>query len=123
MQNLQSLGHIPTAAASDESQLASGLAIVTSAADTLEEFNAAGLQEMEAVALNFLASSDLKVDSQGGALVYVLRSGSVALVSYYLSTIDSSPALLSHRLHGLPAFQGTKPDRTVSIDLQVTFDP
>ena len=121
LKDLQSLGHIPTEAASDESQLASGLAIVTSAADTLEEFNAAGLQEMEAVALNFLASSDLKVDSQGGALVYVLRSGSIALVSYYLSTIDSSPALLSHRLHGLPAFQGTKPDKTVSIDLPRFF--
>ena len=121
LKGLQSLGHIPPTAASDESQLASGLAIVTSAADTLEEFNVAGLQEMEAVALNFLASSNLNIDTQGGALCYVLRSGSVALVSYYLSVIDSAPALLSHRLHGLPAFQGTKQDEVIVIDLPRRF--
>ena len=121
LKDLQTLGHIPSSAASDEAQLASGLAIVTAAADTLEQFNIAGLQQMEAVALNFLASTDLHIDSEGGALCYVLRSGSVALASYYLSTIDSSPALLTHRLHGLPAFQGTKPDKVISIDLPTLF--
>ena len=121
LKGLKTLGHIPSSAASDETQLTSGLAIVTSAADTLEDFNVAGLREIESVALNFLASSDLSVDSKGGALVYVLRSGSVALVSYYLSTIDTAPALLSHKLHGLPAFQASQPDASIAIDLPRLF--
>ena len=121
MQNLQSLGHIPRDAAVDQAQLASGLAIVTAAADQVEKFNMDGLRELEAVALDFLADSDLTIDTSGGALVYVLRSGSAALVSYYLSTVESAPAFLTHRLHGLPAFHAQRSGSTVKIDLPRTF--
>ena len=121
MQDLQSLGHIPRDAAVDQSHLASGLAIVTAAADEIEKFNGAGLKELEAVALDFLADSDLTIDTSGGALCYVIRSGSAALVSYYLSTVESAPAFLTHRLHGLPAFHAQRSGSTVKVDLPYTF--
>ena len=121
LQNLQSLGHIPQKAAADQAQLSSGLAIVTAAADEVEKFNKAGLRELETVALDFLADSDLTIDTSGGALVYVLRSGSVALVSYYLSTVETAPVFLTHRLHGLPAFHAQRAGFTVKADLPHTF--
>ena len=121
MQDLQSLGHIPNNAAADQAQLSSGLAIVTAAADEVEKFNMAGLRELETVALDFLADSDLTIDTSGGALVYVLRSGSLALVSYYLSTVETAPVFLTHRLHGLPAFHAQRAGSTVKVDLPHTF--
>ena len=121
LRDLQVLGHIPAHVAEDEAQLASGLAIVSGAAQTLEHFDKGGLRQLEKVALNFLASSDLKIDTKQGGLVYVVRSGSVALASYFLSTIDTTPSLQTHRLHALPAYQGKMKGSTVSLDLPKTF--
>ena len=97
---------IPNQQVEDLKQLSSGLSVVTSAADTLQQFNKEGLNLLQQLALDFVADHRLQIDSTGGALAYVLRSGSIALVSFYLSVIDRAPSLLSHRLHGLPAFQG-----------------
>ena len=121
LQNLKSLGHIPQQAAQDQAQLASGLAVVTGAAQALEHFNKEGLKQLEKIALNFLASSDLKVDVEAGALAYVVRSGSIALISYFLSTIDTSPALQTHRLHAMPAFHGKAQGTSTALDLPRFF--
>lgn len=121
LQNLKSMGHIPKQAAKDQAQLASGLAVVTGAAQALEHFNDEGLRQLEKIALNFLASSDLKVDTEAGALAYVVRTGSIAMVSYFLSTIDSTPALQTHRLHAMPAYHGKAQGTVTALDLPQYF--
>ena len=107
LDNLRLLGHLPPGAAVTQAQLSSGLKIVSAATDTLERFNTIGLKDLEKLALDFLADSNLRIDASNGALAYVLRSGSVALVSYYLSIVDQAPAVVSHQLHALPAFYST----------------
>ena len=121
LRNLKILGHLPEDAAKDQAQLASGLAVVTGAAQALEQFNQRGLRQLEKVALNFLASSDLKIDTHQGGLVYVVRSGSIALISYFLSIVDTSPALQTHRLHPLPAFHGKAKGTSIALDLPPYF--
>ena len=121
LSNLKINGHIPDHAAQDEAQLASGLAIVTGAAHALEHFDEKGLQQLERVALNFLASSDLQIDTQQGGLVYVVRSGSVALISYFLSVKDTAPSRQTHRLHALPSYQGKVKGTSVALDLPQYF--
>ena len=108
---------IPDQPVQDLTQLSSGLSVVTTAADTLQQFNREGLDLLQQLALDFVADNQLQVDSTGGALAYVLRSGSIALVSFYLSVIDGAPSLLSHRLHALPAFQGQELEEVIKLDL------
>ena len=121
LKNLRILGMIPDQPVEDLTQLSSGLSVVTAAADTLQQFNKDGLNLLESLALDFVADNRLQVDSTGGALAFVLRSGSIALVSFYLSVVDGSPSLLSHRLHALPAFQGHQVDEVIKLDLPPRF--
>lgn len=121
LRDLKSLGHLPPDVAQDQAQLASGLAVVTGAAQALEDFNHKGLEQLEKIALSFLSSSDLHIDNQAGGLVYVVRSGSTALISYFLSTLDPAPALQSHRFHALPAFHGKTPGTSIILDLPKHF--
>ena len=121
LKNLRILNMIPDQPVEDLTQLSSGLSVVTTAADTLQQFNKEGLDLLQQLALDFVADNRLQVDSTGGALAYVLRSGSIALVSFYLSVIDGAPSLLSHRLHALPAFQGQELEEVIKLDLPPRF--
>ena len=121
LKDLQILKMIPNQPVEDLKQLSSGLSVISSAADTLQQFNTEGLNLLQQLALDFVADHRLQIDSTGGALAYVLRSGSIALVSFYLSVIDRAPSLLSHRLHGLPAFQGQELEEVIKLDLPLRF--
>ena len=121
LKDLQILQMIPNHPVEDLQQLSSGLSVVTSAANTLEQFNKEGLNLLQELALDFISDHRLQIDSTGGALAYVLRSGSLALVSFYLSVIDRAPSLVSHRLHGLPAFQSQEREEVLKLDLPLRF--
>ena len=121
LDDLRLLGHLPPGAAMTQAQLSSGLKIISAAADTLERFNTIGIKDLEKLALDFLAESNLRIDPSNGALAYVLRSGSIALVSYYLSTVDQAPAVVAHQLHALPAFFSTYDESYKKVDLPGKF--
>ena len=121
LRDLQILKMIPSGPVEDLQQLSSGLSVISLAADQLQKFNTEGLELLQNLALDFVSDHRLQIDSTGGALAYVLRSGSIALVSFYLSVIDRAPSLKSHRLHGLPAFQGQEREEVLKLDLPLRY--
>lgn len=118
---LQQTKDLPADSKLTQTDLASGLALVSNQARIIEAFDHDGLRLLEEAALNFLSQSRLQIDASNGGLAQVSQAGSVVIVTYYLSVRSASPAEDHHLLFPLPAYHGQQQDVAVELDVPPSY--